>query len=253
MQNFSLAKYSSNPIQQRNQFIDQIREYYDTVFDTVSPIIAFTTRKGTDFERLEEQAKSIVQQIEQTSQGYEKDLHNSLKSAQETVEAVRRIAQEAGVSQHFIHFRNEANENAASARPWLIATVCIAAATVLSGAGFLIWALFRLPQLTPSQSVQLAIPKVFIFTVLLSATIWAGKTYRAYRHNAVVNRHRQNALATFEAFAKAATDVETKNAVLLQATQCIFSPQQTGYVSGEPESAVPPVLEIVRNLGKSSG
>jgi len=106
----------------------------------------------------------------------------------------------------------------------------------------------------PSRSTTspAPIPKIFIFSILLSAAVWCGKTYRAYRHNAVVNRHRQNALATFEAFAKAASDVETKNAVLLQATQCIFSPQQTGYVSGEPESALPPVLEIVRNLGKSS-
>jgi hypothetical protein len=89
--------------------------------------------------------------------------------------------------------------------------------------------------------------------MLLSASVWCGKSYRAYRHNAVVNRHRQNALATFEAFAKAASDAETKNAVLLQATQCIFSPQQTGYVSGEPETAMPQVLEIVRNVGKSGG
>jgi hypothetical protein len=80
--------------------------------------------------------------------------------------------------------------------------------------------------------------------------IWTGRIYRAYKHNAVVNRHRANALATFEAFAKAASDMETKNAVLLQATQCIFAPQQTGYVSGEPETTMPPVLEIVRNLGK---
>jgi hypothetical protein len=253
VQNFTLAKYANNPIETRNQFINQIRDYYDQVFSNVAPTLAFTIRKGTDFKRLEEQAKSIVQEIETVSHNYQTELNASLKNAQETVEAVRRIAQEAGVSQHFVHFKNEADQNAESAKPWLSATILIAAATVIGG-GLVLWRyLHGIPDLSPSQSVQVAIPKIFVFSILLSAMVWAGKTYRAYRHNVVVNRHRQNALATFEAFAKAASDNETKNAVLLQATQCIFSPQQTGYVPGEPETAMPPVLEIVRNLGGKAG
>jgi hypothetical protein len=103
---------------------------------------------------------------------------------------------------------------------------------------------------SPKQR-SVAIPKVFVFTVLLSATVWSGKVYRAYRHNAVVNRHRQNALATFQAFAKAANDDTTKNAVLLQGTQCIFSPQQTGYIQSEADSPAPTLFEIIRGAGKS--
>ena len=103
--------------------------------------------------------------------------------------------------------------------------------------------------LTPSQSVQMAIPKLFVFSVLL-ATVWCGKTYRAYRHNAVVNRHRQNALATFQTFAKAAVDQATKDAVLLQATQCIFSQQPTGYIQTEPEPTALPISEMMRAVNK---
>ena len=74
--------------------------------------------------------------------------------------------------------------------------------------------------------------------------------YRAHRHNFVINRHRLNALSTFEAFAKATDDQQIKNAVLLQATQCIFGPQPTGYISGESESeGYPQILEIVRGMG----
>jgi len=87
---------------------------------------------------------------------------------------------------------------------------------------------------------------------MVSATFWAGKTYRAHRHNAVVNRHRQNALTTFQTFAQAASEEQTKNAVLLQATQCIFSPQQTGYIQSDNDTpGIPQVLEIVRSFSKA--
>jgi hypothetical protein len=43
----------------------------------------------------------------------------------------------------------------------------------------------------------------------------------------VVDQHRQNALSTFETFMKAASDEQMKNAVLLQATQAILTPQAT--------------------------
>jgi len=250
---FSVSKYANNPISQRDSFINQARDSYDNVFEFVAPAVAFTIRKGTDFEKLEEQAKEVVGRIEASAEENEKTLKTARENAELVVQEVRRIAQEAGVSQHAIHFKEEADRQEKSAKPWLYSTVGIAAFTVSAGSLLLLRYLWVVPTLTPSQSVQVAIPKIFVFSVLLSATVWAGRTYRAYRHNAVVNRHRQNALATFQAFAKAASDNETKNAVLLQATQCIFSPQQTGYISGEPEGATPPVLEIVRSLGKSGG
>jgi hypothetical protein len=73
------------------------------------------------------------------------------------------------------------------------------------------------------------------------------RTYRAHRHNYVINKHRQNALQTFRAFSQQANaDPATKSAVLLQATQCIFAPQATGYTTQEADSNYSPIIEIVR-------
>src|SRR5207244_10156514 len=106
--------------------------------------------------------------------------------------------------------------------------------------------------LSTGAFVQLAIAKFIIFSILFSAVLWAARIYRAHRHNYVINKHRQNALSTFEAFAKAAGDSETKNAVLLQATQCIFSPQRTGYLAQENDSeGHSSILEIIRSLPSS--
>ncbi|SRR6266851_2838502 len=251
---FSLQKYPNNPIGTRDEFITQIRDRYDAVFEILAPTVAFTIRKGTDFERLEEQAKTALKRIDTISGDQEQALQKARSNAEQLVEEVRRIAQESGVSQHAIYFKKEADDHQTSANSWLKATTSLALATTLLGVLFVVLYLYRVADLTPTQNLQVLIPKILVFSVLFSATVWAGRTYRAHRHNAVINRHRQNALSTFQTFAKAASDDQTKNAVLLQATQCIFSPQQTGYVSGEMESGgAPQVLEIVRNLGSKSG
>jgi len=249
---YSLQKYSSNPIVTRDQFIVQARDSYDDIFARVAPTIAFTLRKGTDFVKLEEQAKATLKRIDETGSEHATALKTARNQAEQMVEEVRKMAAESGVSQHAIHFKQEADRHDTSAGTWLKATVSLALLTVLIGVGLLIIYFRVVTSLNSGQSLQLAISKIVIFSVLITATLWAGRTYRGQRHNAVVNRHRQNALTTFQTFAKAAGDNETKNAVLLQATQCIFAPQQTGYISGEAEAAgIPQVLEIVRNLGKT--
>ena len=103
--------------------------------------------------------------------------------------------------------------------------------------------------LTTAQTIQLAVAKVILFSLLFSALVWTGRVYRSHQHNFVVNQHRQNALTSFETFAKAANDDQTKSAVLLQATNCIFSPQASGYADSAVEApGSPRIMEIIRNI-----
>jgi hypothetical protein len=57
------------------------------------------------------------------------------------------------------------------------------------------------------------------------------KNFLNHKHNAIVNKHRQNALMTHSALVEASGDQGVRDAVLLQASSCIFSPQSTGYAS----------------------
>jgi hypothetical protein len=106
--------------------------------------------------------------------------------------------------------------------------------------------------MTVAQSIQLGVAKLFLFSLLVGGIIWCGRNYRAHRHTYVVNKHRQNAPSTFDTFINSAQDQQTKSAVLLQATQAIFAPHSTGYISQEGESGgLPQVFEIVRNIAES--
>lgn len=103
-------------------------------------------------------------------------------------------------------------------------------------------------QVSQETLIQLAVAKLILFSLLYFAIVWCGKNYRAHQHNAVINKHRRNALRTFQAFAKAASDEQTNNAVLLKATEAIFLPGTSGYISGESESqGSTQILEILRS------
>jgi DNA phosphorothioation-dependent restriction protein DptG len=93
---------------------------------------------------------------------------------------------------------------------------------------------------------------LLVLSVVFFGMGWAAKNYRAHKHNETVNRHRQNALRTFETFAAATEDKTTKDAVLLQTTKAIFEPQTSGYLTGEAEK-VPSgaVVEVLKNVMSS--
>src|SRR6202035_769155 len=103
-----------------------------------------------------------------------------------------------------------------------------------------------------SLTLQLTIAKVILFTIGLSAAYWSARVYRSHRHNSIVNRHRANALTSFEQFVVSTEDKEVKNAILLQTTTCIYAPQPTGFSSSndtDGDSSLK-VLEIIRNFQK---
>lgn len=249
IQSFSLEANPQNPTGIRDGLISQVGESYDKHFDQISPILAYSVRKGTDFKALEERARGTAAELDKVLEGQKKAASTQLAEINSTLEKVRRAAEEAGVAQHAIYFRQEAEEHQTSAGNWLKATSALAAVTVVIGIGAVVTYYLWLPELTPAQSIQLAIAKLAVFSVLFSGLLAGGRIYRAHRHNYVINKHRQNALSTFETFVKAANDDPTKNAVLLQATQCIFSPQITGYVHQEQESGGPmTMLEVMGGM-----
>ena len=106
-----------------------------------------------------------------------------------------------------------------------------------------------------AETIQLVTSKVLIFSVLGYLLIMAARNYATHKHNAVVNRHRQNALLTYRALVAAAEETGTQDIVLAHAASCIFSPQETGFAQGKGDSggASKSVLELfTKSSSKSS-
>ena len=110
--------------------------------------------------------------------------------------------------------------------------------------------------LAPSSSyevVQFTSSKLLIFGFLAYLLILSARNYSAHKHNAVVNRHRENALLTYKTLVEAGNEESTQDIVLAYAAACIFSPQETGFTNNKNElSGSKSILELITKSPKAS-
>lgn len=178
----------------------------------------------------------------------------------EMAKASAELTRDMGLESNARYFNSQAREHSRWSWGWLVATAVVASGTLLWAWQNYQEALVRAlptsagtsaPSLSATAVAQLGIAKLLLFSVLLGATFWCARNYRAHRHNYVVNRHRRNALASFEAFVSSTKDPQVKNAVLVQATASIFAPQSTGYGGADGEaSGGTPLIEMVRTIAE---
>lgn len=170
----------------------------------------------------------------------------------EVLRTAREAAQEIGLAQHAAHFKSEADLAERAAKRWLFGTLVTVLGTAAGVGANLVWT-YHHPSGSGVDILSLGLAKLIGFSLLFGATIWCARIYRANRHNVIINRHRQNALSSFEAFAAATGDEQTKNAVLLQATHSIFTPQHSGFVDSDAEASInPQIVEVFRGFGQPS-
>jgi hypothetical protein len=249
---FSPAKEPS-PSQVRDSLINEVRDRWDDEYQSITPVTAYLIRMGTDFEELERRAKEHFSNMARVTSEEQEKQRAATQEMQETLEKVKRAAAEVGVAQHAIHFREATRDHEKAGRVWLT----VAAAFALCALVYSLWS-FRLGlQLKADDIVpwwphlKYVASRLLVLSILLFGMAWSAKNYRSQMLNSIVNRHRQNALSTFETFVKAATDKETKDAVLLQATKSIFEGQSSGYLSSDSEQL--PSNLIVEVLRRATG
>ncbi|MCU1418814.1 MAG: hypothetical protein JWP32_2988, partial [Schumannella sp.] len=77
--------------------------------------------------------------------------------------------------------------------------------------------------------------------------VLSSRNFMSHKHNMIINSHRESALHTFEALAKASNhDSSARDIILTHASACIFSPQETGYAKSSS------IHDAGANLGGAS-
>jgi hypothetical protein len=173
--------------------------------------------------------------------------------AQTLLGVLQNQAKTTSIAAHAAVFRGEAEDYETVAQNWLLAGAGVAGVLIAVGVAHVAMAMSGEGPTTVAQAINQTVAKLIAYSALGTLTLWIGRTYRAARHNAVVNRHRANALKCFEALTLSTSDVATRNAVLLQATQSIFAPQSTGFSGHEAESTPgSQILEVYRSIPAQS-
>lgn len=251
----------ANSLNERfNWFIDG----YNSFFRYINPVIPFSSIDGV----LISDVKDAKTQIEAmfSSSVETKNQSVALKGELETlkgeidtlVTAARTTAQDVIVTRFGVIYEDLSDRHRKNANLWLgFGTAFVAGLIALSfftlndgisfmkgnetmlryGATMIIWIGARL----------------IFFTALSIGIGICISNYRANRHNQILNKHRQNALSTFETFVKSSgEDPIVKNAILMEVTRTIFSPQSTGFSSSDNDSeSQSKVVEIVKNISGS--
>lgn len=237
----------ANPAQVRDNYVNAIVAAYQPAFTKLHPFIAYGVSRVADFQRLENDARAAVQAARDDASKLLGQLEQSNREAAQILEDVRRVAAEQGVSQQAIFFKQESDEHQTLADEWRDRTIWVAVGLALYAVGSLF--LHRIPVLRPEttyDALQLVTSKVLIFGVLSYLLFLSAKNFLSHKHNAIVNRHRQNALMTFKALADAAGSEESRDVVLTHAASSIFSPQDTGYTrSGGSNGVGRSLIEIM--------
>lgn len=239
---------ANNASNTRRQIISGLQSRRDQVFDQLWQFIAYGVARITDTSLLESQARATIQSIKDQSEKLTKQLGDAKADADAALAAIRAVASEQGVSQQASYFKGEAESQEKLAATWLDYTYKFAAAVALFAVASLF--LHKWTWLTPAntfEAIQLTTSKILVFAVLAYMLIMSARNYTTHKHNAVVNRHRQNALLTYRALVEAAGDGGTQDIVLAHAASCIFSPQDTGFSQqrGESLATSKSVLELL--------
>jgi hypothetical protein len=228
----------SNAVANHTQLINDLNNSYDATFEQLFQLISYSMYKTTDFQRLEGEAHSTLQSIKDEASKITKSLQKDKEASQQLLEEIRKIAAEQGVTQQAIYFKQAADDHEAQANAWKMATIWVSVGLGLYAIASIF--IHKIPWLDPTntyQAAQLAISKVLVFGVISFMLYLCAKNFISHKHNAIINRHRQNALLTYTALVEAAGDTPNREVILVQAAACIFSPQGTGYTS---ESIPPP-------------
>ena len=227
-----------SPSEVRQQLIQEIENAYTPAFTGLHPLISYGSSVTVDVQRVENEARAMIQSVKDQTESITRELSDKRDQANGILEDVRKVAAEQGVSQQAIHFKEESESHAEQSERWKKNTIRLAWG--LGIYAFLSLFSHKLPWIGPettTQTIQFVASKILVFVVISYMLFLSARNFMSHKHNSIVNKHRQNALATFQALVDAAQEEANKDVILTYASACIFSPQDTGYAKSEGNSS----------------
>ena len=240
-------------VDEREGLIEAVRQDYDSIFPTLFPFVSYSSTVTIKIEQMESELREIVQQARDNFENHRSMMSQSETEVNELLENIRTVSAESGVSQHAIHFKEESDFHSKRAKNWKIATfICIGVLAFYSGMTLIGYNWFAPNGGDIRHEIQLIVGKVLLFAVLSSGAFLSARNFLSHTHNAIVNKHRQNALVTFKALVDASEDEANRDVILTHASACIFSPQNTGYTKsdGQLSTIDPTVVGMISKIMK---
>jgi len=242
----------ADPIAARTSLSQQVEANFDALKEATFPSVGYLSWESVNLDEMRREVSSVVDEAKSRSEEAINELKQVRAEAEKALEAIRLAAAEAGVAQHAEVFAAAASRHDTSAR-WSLAASVVAGIGTLAAA-FLLVELWNVKgDISEASVLQLVVAKGAVLAVGFYATVNAVRMFRSQVHLSVVNRHREDALRTFRAFAEGTDDKEVKDKVLLEATHAVFGQAATGLVDGRDSTETIEVLDGVTSMLRRKG
>ena len=220
------ALSGSDPAKERASLIAVIRGSFTRISLTALPLLALRRSvMSIDLLKMGSAGNPIIGELVRVRDEIVA-LRDDAKAASE---AAQKAAGLTGVSSYAAIFRLSAEKHLRAARLWLaMGGVLGAGVAVWAGAGF--WPLRVAGRLATPEVISALFAKAVVLSIVGVALGVCVRSFSAHRHNSVVDRHREQALQTFEAFVEASAEGPTRDAILIETTRSIFAPASTGFL-----------------------
>lgn len=229
-------------------------------------IIADTKKEAdNELKKIQVQAKEIAKIKEDLEKRTE-----SLLLEEEKLDAFKAKLEIADKS---VDFQTDANDNKLNARLWvvviavlIIILILIICTNINSNKSFSEIAIQIQNDLTKKnykidpEIIKTTIyvtyskyifAKLLLYSLLIYAIKFSVKNYNAQMHNFIVNSHKANSFKSTLSLLDTAKSDDGNDKLLVQATQAIFSHQNTGFNSNENDTISPNLItNVIENAAK---
>ena len=245
IENFDIS--GDNPKDKHADLLKEISDFCSTAKSALTPTITYLRSKQikTSMDKFADFLEGAANKWKEI----DAESGTKLQRLNELILKQENQLTEILIADYVKIFEDQAKVHQKGAKRWFWGTVCLAIGSV---AIFLVLWFFMKPAGDQLAAVlQNFLIKGFlvsVFYILLNRSI---KNYAAEKHLEIVNLHRKNALATFDAFADAAgANRDTRDQVLLASTDAIFDVNQSGYLSVKTShsDSANPIQQIFRAI-----
>lgn len=240
-----------NPVDVKNNLTTSLKSQINEFYKITQIWIPYLAYQKGDVQKNIDLLTQSVKLANSTMDQAKKDIEKKSKEIEQIISVAREASASVGVAHFTIDFSSEADKLETASDKWLKATVISAIVTI--GAAILMLFLINGENQSAFKIVQITTTKLVVLAVLLSATVWCGKIYKANKHLVTINKHRANSLKTFQAFMKATESDQARDAVLLETTRAIFGMTSTGYLDSDSSSndVGTRIIELIKSGSKS--
>ena len=151
------------------------------------------------------------------------------EEAERALEAIRETSVAAGVAHHADVFKDAAARHEKQAKTWGRWALASGIATMLAAA-LIVWLWDTNGDLSDASVLQVVLLKGL---VVVSGVLLDVDRHQDIPHLVILNRHREDALRTYRAFAEGTETSDVKDRVLLAAAHAIFGFGSTGLIEGQ--------------------